>query len=612
MTKKQIKFLSSIKQKSAFTLIELIIVVVILAIIWTISFVSLSGYMVSSRNAQRITDAGVIISWLKSYKQKSWSYPSPSEKFNIINYWSENIEIYQWVIDNNVSISTLNSIPVDPKIKKAYSYSITRNRQNFQIWLSMESADNDKKQFAFVDWDYKTLAKNLFPSLLIAWNFSWNIEIHDWIITDWSNWSINRQYFILNNWTYNLPYDFTSWDPVANWTTVGFTGIITEPEVTFWTNSDYWSCEEIYEAGKYLGIWDYQILNSSWSLVYTYCDWWAGVLVNWDCTWLPANAYYYSWATTYTLLNASIWTSLIANYTWSTIQENTCQFNCKTGFSRDWIFCNEIIYANWNDAYVNRVNNTYAKIWTDNIVWDSTKKWWKREVDNAVLIPDKTENYNTWILEWTKKLDWVIYVSNIIPETTFNKDQTNNLFVSPILSPSYTYCQLLDITHNWDCITDNTWVTIKWWFQWSDNILSNYHSWYLNLAEWDLIYNWSDISAGTEQFTPTFNSKTSTIYTQYISRQSYNSSSSYCESLYGTGWRLPTDFELWHDNDTTGINHGWNDVYTGSWSTHIWSSSRFQSSVASRWTFFSDTSEWNSTSTNINSNQVRCVFYVWN
>jgi len=46
--------------KSAFTLVELIVVITILAILGTIAFISLQGYSADARNSKRTSDLGNI------------------------------------------------------------------------------------------------------------------------------------------------------------------------------------------------------------------------------------------------------------------------------------------------------------------------------------------------------------------------------------------------------------------------------------------------------------------------------------------------------------------------------------------------------------------------
>lgn len=56
----------------AFTLVELIIVVTILAILWAISFISMQWYSASSRDSVRVTDITAMKTWLELYHLQVW------------------------------------------------------------------------------------------------------------------------------------------------------------------------------------------------------------------------------------------------------------------------------------------------------------------------------------------------------------------------------------------------------------------------------------------------------------------------------------------------------------------------------------------------------------
>jgi hypothetical protein len=531
----------------------------------------------------------------------------PSQYFNIINSWSENIQVYQWIIDNEISVSDINSVPKDPKVDKAYSYSISRNKQSFQIWLTLESTEK-KKQTSLVDGDYKPIAKSLFPSLILAWEYTWSVEIHDNIITASSVWTINRQYFVLNWWSYNLPYDFTTLLPVKDWMTVWFTWIITEPGVILGTNSDYRDCNEIYEAWKSMWVWEYQILNSSsalenitcnfdttFFLSFTWVELGTPVAITDNCNTPP---------TSYVSSNTTVAT--IAGTTISTIWTGT------TNISPIWWDCyintprsltitpTPIVYTNWNDAYVNRATDIYGKIDTINITWNTTKKWWETSTW-TVLSPSKTTTYVENIIEWTTNT-WT-YITNSWAEINCNKDQTNNLFVSPVNTPGFNYCQLLNVSYTWACNdTDTTLNTI---------ILDPKLVYAGNTDTWAVAYNWSQIYSWVEQFIPNNVTKTSTLFIQYISNQSYNSWTSFCEQTYGTGWRIPTDYEVWHINDLDWAQW-WNNAYAWTGSVNIWTASRYQDFTAARAIFNLDLFNWTWSNIDINDKWIRCVFDGWN
>jgi len=254
------------KNIKAFSFTELIVVVTILAILSTIGFVSFSSYIESSRDTKRQSDISSIESALKLYKQKKWSYPIPWDSFNITN--SGVLVAKQWKLNKKVSLSTLDTIPQDPKIKVFYNYSITKNKQDFQIAASLENNENTQ---TILSWDYKSVSKNVLPTIMLAtWTTS-DVEINSWIL----DWATNRNFFIFDQSITNLPYSFDWNNEPYHKTWVLFTELLSDAESKdYWQNSDYSSCLEIYESGKSIGDWEYQ-----------YLTWWT--LQNINCIMTP-------------------------------------------------------------------------------------------------------------------------------------------------------------------------------------------------------------------------------------------------------------------------------------------------------------------------------------
>ena len=108
--------------KKAFTFTELMVVAVILWILWIIWFGSYVWYISDSRDSQRKSDLAQFWSALKVYKQKRWYFPTPGESFNITYSWTT--VAYQWLLDTNVRLNTLDKLSFDPKTKKPYFYSV--------------------------------------------------------------------------------------------------------------------------------------------------------------------------------------------------------------------------------------------------------------------------------------------------------------------------------------------------------------------------------------------------------------------------------------------------------------------------------------------------------
>lgn len=244
-----------IKNKNAFTLIELLIVIMIISILSTIWFIEYSSSLSEARNSTRISDMWNIKISLKNNKLKTWNYPYPGNNFDITNSWTI---IKQWLLNQDVYTLELDKKPTDPLLKtRYYTYSVTNNKLFFQIAMSLEdeNAWNDSEMVAFVDWDFQTVAPNFVPNLVFATTISWTINSLSWKV-------------ILDKWILNLPYD-KNWDVVANWNTL--TLLLSETWITIQKFCWYSSCDEIYENWRSFWSWSYCMLDTSGNLTYSWC-----------------------------------------------------------------------------------------------------------------------------------------------------------------------------------------------------------------------------------------------------------------------------------------------------------------------------------------------------
>ena len=253
------------KQKKAFTFVELIVAIVIISILATVWFSSYIDSIADSRNSTRIANLNNIKSSLQSQKQNKAIYPLPSTPFNITNSWT--IVANQGFINSKTLVTEMDNIPSDPYKYNDYVYSTTRQRVEMQLAATLENYWEYWK--AFLIWDYKTVSKNVLPTIVLAKNSSTPIEIHEWI---W-NWTDNKKLFIFDQQTNNLPYEFESLEPYTDGTS--FNDLLTEAEASwkFLQNSNYRTCSWILEENKHISEWyseEYFIVENN-SLTATWC-----------------------------------------------------------------------------------------------------------------------------------------------------------------------------------------------------------------------------------------------------------------------------------------------------------------------------------------------------
>jgi len=164
---------SLLTPKSAFTLVELIVVITILAILWTIAFISFEWYSKNARDGKRLSDFKIIEKNLELYITQKWTYPLPDNGINIMYDWA--IAWTQWTVWD-VVIRNLNRIdkkPVDPLTWNEYTYSVTWLKIEYQLWtiaewwlllwtnktintkiINQANAATPKKATAMIKWTY--------------------------------------------------------------------------------------------------------------------------------------------------------------------------------------------------------------------------------------------------------------------------------------------------------------------------------------------------------------------------------------------------------------------------------------------------------------------------
>ena len=147
--------------KKAFTLVELIVVITILAILSTIWFVSYSGYLAWTRDTNRISQMKSISEWLHLYSTNH-TLPSPESSITISS-WATSVATQWYAWANVLETITYSSEWIDPKDKTYFSYYLTADKKYFQLMAYLEEEDNLQNQAtAAVDYAIR------FPSVFWA------------------------------------------------------------------------------------------------------------------------------------------------------------------------------------------------------------------------------------------------------------------------------------------------------------------------------------------------------------------------------------------------------------------------------------------------------------
>jgi len=361
------------KNKKAFTLVELIVVVTILWILSTIWFVAYSWYLVWVRDTNRTSQLKSISDGLELYRTKH-SLPLPDDYVEV----KANGEViaYQWYAWKNVLESIeYTSEWVDPKDKSYYSYYLTKDKKYYQLmWFLEEQSETE------VAWLF-TRANALDYSIRYPTVYGKKL----WILTDKNNTPIQEINNIKSSWYLDIvntndTYIARFKDSITNlsWTWVIFTNL-PDSLKGGWL---YGSCKAILDKKKSLK-WkngDYMIFDKNLSkILNVYCD----MTTDWGGWTLVLKA---NWANSTFAYNSNYWiTNNTLNewfFTYDTNEFKSSLFNTQ-GFSEinleldTWSFKNNlVIHKSWN-SLLDIFNWWYKTIdikknnWLDLVLWSS-------------------------------------------------------------------------------------------------------------------------------------------------------------------------------------------------------------------------------------------------
>lgn len=406
-------------QNKAFTLVELIVVITIVAILWTIAFLSLQWYSSQSRDSNRIATIKQLETWIEIYAVNTWKYPTPE---NITWTWKINwIELTNvWIIDENISrVVNVNKIPKDPLSENNYVYWTDANKKYFEIAAVLENLQTNN--FKILN---STYAADWYQARVI-WNYIWLLK-HGNIIYNLpsllfnSEWIVDLTspdtYFIVDKWT-NIPYSLNTKTNLWTKTTTEILKEITWNEVTLtWItitdfNSQSWTLQQV--------LW-YNI-QSIWETVF-----WKKYLKDNKVT---------------TYLNCTL--------SWTTINHwQSKDFYSETSISYQASYdCASKMQTrtctNWNLSWDNSFGYVSCVKWTPNNCssnWSYAYNW------HTYSIPQ--------LNHWVSKNDWI---------TSSNVSENNWIFTYNLTNITCNDWVLWSENETWPTVVScNSWYIISW------------------------------------------------------------------------------------------------------------------------------------------------------
>jgi len=125
----------------------------------------MQGYSQSAREATRISDLTTIEKALVFFHTTENYFPEPTDFINIT--YSGSLAWKQWVFgeDTRLVVGRIDESPRDPLTDNLYAYSVTNNRQEFELWAISEtplaSINNifsetyaDNNYYSLIKWNY--------------------------------------------------------------------------------------------------------------------------------------------------------------------------------------------------------------------------------------------------------------------------------------------------------------------------------------------------------------------------------------------------------------------------------------------------------------------------
>lgn len=126
--------------QKAFTLPELVVVVIILAILSTLGFVQYSAYTSQTRDAVRLADMKEMSSGLMVYQTKNRTHPMPQDYITLTS-GGQTLAYQGYFWDLAAATIELPKTPTDPGDNSKYTYIVNSRKSDFQLLTHLENED---------------------------------------------------------------------------------------------------------------------------------------------------------------------------------------------------------------------------------------------------------------------------------------------------------------------------------------------------------------------------------------------------------------------------------------------------------------------------------------
>jgi len=328
--------------KKAFTLVELIVVITILAILWTIAFISLQWYSRDARDWTRISDIKSTEVWLELFSIKVWKYPVPDNSV-AYTWWSAVITqgiLWEWVTRN----TKLNKIVVDPLTKANYVYSTFWNWRYYQL-----AADVENLQASIV-----SQANAATPtSSLVRWNYTFDPTLPSIILVPssvTSSWIFDKNVCFVLNWWKNTLNNCV--EKKSQMDLLSF-----EPNLVA-----YWDMESVFSSW-----WTDYLKDLSWNWAYWKFN--GGVFINNNLTWgILGKGISFNWVNNYITIphyssfNFNDRTTISIIFKIKSLINNYPKLICKWGVWWTYDYCLQFDFTQNPSSLMFMLQNTNTNI----------------------------------------------------------------------------------------------------------------------------------------------------------------------------------------------------------------------------------------------------------